>query len=72
MSTCAPWGALIKIDHPELGELELVRVPWRVNDQEVPMTAAPQLAKHNQYVFGEILGLKEEEIVTLRQNKIIM
>jgi crotonobetainyl-CoA:carnitine CoA-transferase CaiB-like acyl-CoA transferase len=65
-------GALVKIDHPELGELELVRVPWRVNDQEVPMTAAPQLAAHNQYVLGEILELKEQEIIALRQNKIIL
>ena len=65
-------GGLVKIDHPELGELELVRVPWRMNDQVVPMTAAPQLAKHNSYVFGEILGLNEDEISDLRKKNIIM
>lgn len=65
-------GGLVKVDHPELGELELVRVPWRMNDQVVPMTAAPQLAKHNQYVFGEILGLSDQEIAELRDKKIIM
>ena len=65
-------GGLVKIDHPELGALELVRVPWRMNDQVVPMTAAPQLAKHNQYVFGEILGLGDDEIAELRHKKIIM
>jgi crotonobetainyl-CoA:carnitine CoA-transferase CaiB-like acyl-CoA transferase len=65
-------GGLVRVDHPELGELELVRVPWRINDQLVPMTAAPQLAKHNQYVFGEILGLGDDEIADLRNKKIIM
>jgi len=65
-------GSLVMIDHPELGELELVRVPWRINDCEVPMTAAPQLAKHNRYVLGEILGMDDGTIEVLRENKIIM
>ncbi|MBN1381043.1 MAG: CoA transferase [Deltaproteobacteria bacterium] len=65
-------GSFVKIDHPELGELEMVRVPWRMNDQLAPMTAAPQLAKHNPYVFGEILELSNEEINELRDKKVIM
>ena len=65
-------GGLVKIDHPELGELELVRVPWRMNDQVVPMTAAPQLAKHNAYVFGEILGMNADEMDELRKKNIIL
>ena len=65
-------GGLVTIDHPELGELELVRVPWRMNDQVVPMTAAPQLAKHNSFVFGEILGMTGDEIDDLREKNIIM
>jgi len=65
-------GGFVKIDHPELGELELVRVPWRMNDRLAPMTPAPQLAKHNQYVFGEILGMSDEEIAELREKKVIM
>ncbi|MBN1664502.1 MAG: CoA transferase [Deltaproteobacteria bacterium] len=65
-------GSFVKIDHPELGDLELVRVPWRMNDQLAPMTAAPQLSKHNPYVFGDILGLSEQEIADLREKKVIM
>jgi hypothetical protein len=36
------------------------------------MSPAPQLAEHNRYVFGEILGLGDEEIGNLREKKIIM
>ena len=65
-------GGLVAIDHPELGELEMVRVPWRMNDQVVPMTPAPRLGHHNPYVLGEILGMDEKEIADLREKDIIM
>jgi len=64
-------GAIVQIDHPELGELEMIRVPWKINDREVPMTHAPLLGQHNQYVFGELLGLSDEEIADLDQKEII-
>jgi crotonobetainyl-CoA:carnitine CoA-transferase CaiB-like acyl-CoA transferase len=32
---------------------------------------APLLGEHNNYVFGELLGLSEEEIETLVEKKVI-
>jgi crotonobetainyl-CoA:carnitine CoA-transferase CaiB-like acyl-CoA transferase len=65
-------GSIVPINHPELGELELIRVPWRIGDRETPMAAAPQLGAHNTYVLGELLGLSEKEMADLKQKEIIM
>jgi crotonobetainyl-CoA:carnitine CoA-transferase CaiB-like acyl-CoA transferase len=34
---------------------------WRMTDQAAITAGAPRLGEHNAYVFGEILGLSEEE-----------
>ncbi len=62
----------IKVQHPELGELELAGLPWRISDIELPSGHAPLLGEHNQYVLQELLGLSNEEIAELRTKEIIM
>ena len=32
---------------------------------------APMLAEHNQYVYGELLGMSEAEIAALRERGVI-
>src|SRR5262250_1078415 len=60
------------IEHPELGECpyegyppKLSRTPAFVHGR------APTLAEHNQYVYGELLGMSETEIVGLRERGVI-
>ncbi|MBW2051285.1 MAG: CoA transferase [Deltaproteobacteria bacterium] len=65
-------GAFVKINHPELGELEMVGPPWKISDLELPTDHAPLLGEHNQYVLGELLGLSDKEIDDLRQKEVIM
>ena len=65
-------GAFLKVDHPELGELELVGAPWKMSDAEMPARHAPLLGEHNEYVLRELLGLSEPEVSELRQNDIIL
>jgi crotonobetainyl-CoA:carnitine CoA-transferase CaiB-like acyl-CoA transferase len=36
-----------------------------------PSCRAPTLAEHNQYVYGELLGMSEEEIDGLRERGVI-
>ncbi|MBL7176316.1 MAG: CoA transferase [Desulfobacteraceae bacterium] len=64
--------AFVTINHPELGELELVGMPWKMSDLEMPRNHAPLLGQHNQYVLNEILGLSDIEIANLRKKDIIM
>ena len=60
------------IEHPDLGECpyegyppKLSRTPAFVHGR------APTLAEHNQYVYGELLGMSETEIVGLRERGVI-
>jgi formyl-CoA transferase len=60
------------INHPEIGEFELVGAPWKMSDCETPAVHAPLLGEHNEYVFKGLLGLSDEEIDDLRNREIIM
>jgi len=64
--------AFLRVDHPELGELELVGAPWKMSDGEMPANHAPLLGEHNEYVLRELLGLTEAEVAHLRNNEIIL
>ncbi len=65
-------GAFVRIDHPELGELELVGVPWKMGGAPEEVPRAPLLGEHNEYVLGEVLGLGDSEITGLRQKGVIL
>jgi crotonobetainyl-CoA:carnitine CoA-transferase CaiB-like acyl-CoA transferase len=65
-------SAFAKINHPELGELELVAPPWRISNLTTPTGYAPLLGEHNQYVLGKLLGLSKEEIGELRKKEVIL
>lgn len=64
--------AIIKIMHPEIGELAMQNVvpklsltPGRVRH------TGPELGEHNTEVFGDVLGLTSEEQATLSRNEVI-
>ena len=60
------------VTHPLLGEEHLYRMPWQMSATPLDITgSAPQLGQHDQYVYGEILGLSAEEIRKLQQQKIV-
>jgi len=62
----------IEIEHPLVGLEVLYGIPWRIGG--VPRRIrrpAPNLGEHNHYVFGELLGLSDEEIRTLMKEKVI-
>lgn len=63
--------AFIKVQHPEIGPLELVGVPWKMSDYTPPPNRAPLLGEHNDYVLRQILGLSDREITELREKDII-
>ncbi len=65
-------GAFVTIDHPELGELELVAPPWKMSGREMPAACAPLLGEHTDQVLMEILGLSDADVATLRDSGIIL
>jgi benzylsuccinate CoA-transferase BbsF subunit len=64
-------GAFVKVDHPEVGPREFVGAPWQMSGPQVEPQPAPLLGQHNQQVFGEILGMDEEELLRLQQEGVI-
>ncbi len=64
--------AFVTIDHPEIGELELVGDPWKTSECEIALQRAPLLGEHNEYVLRELLGLSEADVADLRSNEVIM
>jgi crotonobetainyl-CoA:carnitine CoA-transferase CaiB-like acyl-CoA transferase len=62
----------LKIQHPELGELELAGLPWKISDTELPAGHAPLMGEHNQYVLQGLLGLNDAEVAALRTKEIIL
>jgi len=65
-------NAFTTVDHPELGELDLVGIPWKMSDYDMPVQRAPLLGEHNDYVFRELLELSEAETAGLQQKEVII
>ncbi|MDO8672456.1 MAG: CoA transferase, partial [Dehalococcoidia bacterium] len=65
-------GFWVEADHPEAGKTRLDRSP--INFSETPFQvqrAAPLPGQHNNYVFGEILGMSAEEIARLTEEGVL-
>ena len=51
---------------------DLPALGWRFADGPEPrITAAPVLGEHNDYVYGELLGLSDNEVAELTEQQII-
>jgi formyl-CoA transferase len=51
-----------QIDHPFTGIEYMHNIPWKLSDTPPKIQGpAPQVGQHNDYVFGELLGLSAEE-----------
>ncbi len=65
-------GFFIELDHPELGKTISDAVPIKLSDTPARYTrAAPVLGQDNDYIYGELLGMSEDELAELRQQGII-
>ncbi len=62
-----PW-----VDHPEMGRVRVDGFPYHLSETDWEIEhAAPLLGQHNDYVFGDVLGLPEREIDDLRKEGVI-
>jgi len=65
-------NAFVELDHPEAGRVK-VPAPWiRLSETPAAITSpAPLKGQHTQEVFGGILGLDDDEIRALQQERVI-
>ena len=62
----------VEIDHPEMGMGVYGRLPIRMDGRNIGnYSSAPLLGEHNEYVFGELLGMSQGEIGRLIREEVI-
>ena len=64
-------GAFVEVMDPELGKRFELGVPWKLSATPIKVTPVALSGEHNEYVFGELLGMSTEEIATLMEKEII-
>lgn len=65
-------GFFIELDHPQLGKTVSDATPIRLSETPARYRrAAPAQGQDNGYVYGELLGMSEDELAGLRQKGII-
>ncbi len=68
----AAWDFFHYLEHKEMGPSPYEGLQFRLSKTPGELrSAAPTLGQHNEYVFKEILGMKEEEIKKLTEEKVI-
>jgi crotonobetainyl-CoA:carnitine CoA-transferase CaiB-like acyl-CoA transferase len=62
----------VTVEHTEVGQCKVEGLPVRMSETPWSIArGAACLGEHNQYVFGELLGLSDEEIETLAAESVI-
>jgi crotonobetainyl-CoA:carnitine CoA-transferase CaiB-like acyl-CoA transferase len=65
-------GTILSMTAPDGKSRKVVGPPWQFSRTPAKLeTGTPGLGEHNQYVFGELLGLSSGEIEELVQSKVI-
>jgi len=65
-------GAKVVVDHPKMKGEILYGLPWKFSRTPGSIRRrAPLLGEHNQYVFCELLGMGEEEVSRLAEEKVL-
>jgi len=60
------------VTHPQAGTHEYPGLPVRLSDTPTGRTLpAPCIGEHNRYVLGELLGMSEQEIARLLEERVI-
>jgi len=65
-------GVFTEVEHPVMGKRVVVAPHWKFSHTPaMPCRPAPLLGGHNEYVFGELLGMHLEEIAELEARGVI-
>ena len=64
--------AITDVDHSVLGARKCITPPWKMSETPAHIfSTAPLMGEHNEYVFGELLGMSTQTIKDLMDEKII-
>jgi benzylsuccinate CoA-transferase BbsF subunit len=59
-------GFSTEVTHPKIGKRIVLAPPWKFSDTPAQISRrGPLLGEHNEYIFGDLLGVPEAEIVQM-------
>ena len=61
----------VKLDIPDIGPVIFAGTPLNFSGETLGFTRPPELGEHNREVYGELLGLSDEELAKLEEKKVI-
>ena len=64
-------GTFVEVDHPQRGKFTVPGCVIKLSGSHVPAKAAPLLGADTSAVYGQLLELSDDEIGTLRAEKVI-
>ena len=65
-------GFAEEVVHPVIGKYTTINPPWKFQRTPARITRrAPLIGEHNEYVFGELLGLSKKKITKLAEEEVI-
>ena len=64
-------GMMLKIDHPERGEVTVPGWPLNMSDTKVPIKSAPLHGSGNESIYGDWLGCTPQEVADMRAKAVI-
>ena len=68
----AAWGLWPEVTQTEMGRVRVDGVPAHLSETDWRLErGAPCLGEHNEYVFGELLGLDSSEMEQLHEDGVI-
>jgi benzylsuccinate CoA-transferase BbsF subunit len=61
-----------EVEHPQIGKRFVFGPPWQIEGEAAEgVKRGPLLGEHNNYVFHDLLSLSTEEILHLKEEKVI-
>ena len=65
-------GTLAFVDDPTYGKVPIPGLPFKLSKTPGAITtSAPRLGQHNAEVYGQMLGLKKEDLDALKKEGVI-
>ena len=65
-------GLAVEVEHPAMGKQVVLGPPWRLSETPAEVTrSSPLIGEHNEYIFGELLGMPTVEIGRLVDEEVI-
>ena len=66
------WGLWPTVHQTEMGDVRVDGMPVHLSKTDWHVeNGAPCLGEHNEYVFGDLLGISESELVSLREEGVL-